>query len=260
MMRVMTVFNLNADIAEGYGAWQSSNDDALLEVISSANIACGFHAGDYNIMGKTMLKAATNGVSIGAHPGFYDLHGFGRRRLNLSLAEIERLIAYQLGAAIGIANLVGLKVTHVKPHGALNNMAASDRDLSDAIVLAIKAVDREQILLAPVLSEMVKAGHAQNLKVAEEIFADRAYMPDGQLVSRERDDAMITDPSIALRGALAMLTDCKITAVDGTKLAITPHSLCVHGDGESAVDMAQKLKEGIVQAGLVAKTLPQIIT
>src|SRR6056300_1074166 len=145
----MIHFNLNADMAESYGPWTMGNDDALLPVINSANIACGFHGGDYNIMAETMKKASAHGVSIGAHPGFYDLHGFGRRQLNLSLNEIENLIAYQLGAAMASASLVGVKVTHVKPHGALNNMAANNADMALAIARAIKAVDRSQIFLAP---------------------------------------------------------------------------------------------------------------
>ncbi|MEC8728698.1 MAG: 5-oxoprolinase subunit PxpA [Pseudomonadota bacterium] len=255
----MSVFNLNADMAESYGPWVMGNDDALLPVINSANIACGFHAGDYNIMVNTMRNAAAHNVSIGAHPGFYDLHGFGRRQINLSLDEIEHLIAYQLGAALGAAALAGAKVTHVKPHGALNNMAATHADIAKAIARAIKAVDATQIFLAPVLSELVIAGEACGLTVAQEIFADRAYMPDGQLAPRSRPDAMIHDPDIALAQSLSMLTEHHITAIDGTKLAITPHSLCVHGDGPSAVAMAKHLQNGLIKAGLTAKTLPDMM-
>lgn len=254
----MTNFNLNADMAESYGPWKMGNDDALLPVINSANIACGFHGGDYHIMAETMKKAAAHGVSIGAHPGFYDLHGFGRRQLNLSLNEIENLIAYQLGAAIGAAALVGAKVTHVKPHGALNNMAANHADMAMAIARAVKAVDKSQIFLAPVLSALVTAGHECGLLVAEEIFADRAYMPDGQLAPRHLSDAMIHDPDEALERSLEMLTERRITAIDGTSLAIAPHSLCVHGDGPSAVAMAEHLKQGLTAAGLTAKPLPDM--
>jgi UPF0271 protein len=255
----MTTFNLNADMAESYGPWVMGNDDDLLPVINSANIACGFHAGDHNIMTNTMRKAAEHQVSIGAHPGFYDLHGFGRRQIHLSLDEIEHLIAYQLGAAIGAAALAGVKVTHVKPHGALNNMAATNADMAMAIARAVKAVDKSQIFLAPVLSELVIAGEACGLLVAQEIFADRAYMPDGQLAPRSRPDAMIHDPDIALSHSLTMLTEHKITAIDGTTLPITPHSLCVHGDGASAVAMAKHLQSGLTHAGLTAKTLPEMM-
>ncbi|MGB2399364.1 MAG: LamB/YcsF family protein, partial [Candidatus Puniceispirillaceae bacterium] len=142
----MTRFNLNADMAEGFGDWQMGNDDGLLGIINTANIACGFHAGDYNIMGDVMTKAAASAVSVGAHPGFYDLHGFGRRKLHLSEAEIERLIAYQLGATIAIGQLSGIAVTHIKPHGAINNMACADRALADAIVRGTSAVDQNIIL------------------------------------------------------------------------------------------------------------------
>ena len=252
-------FNLNADMAESYGPWVMGNDEALLPIINSANIACGFHAGDYNIMANTMRKAMENHVSIGAHPGFYDLHGFGRRPINLSVNEVEHLIAYQLGAAMGAAALAGAKVTHVKPHGALNNMAANNIDMAMAIARAVKAVDASQIFLAPVLSQLVVAGDKCGLSVAQEIFADRAYMPDGQLAPRSRPDAMIDDPDMALMRSLAMLVEHKITAIDGTTLPITPHSLCVHGDGPSAVAMAKHLQTGLTEAGLVAKTLPEMM-
>jgi UPF0271 protein len=179
--------------------------------------------------------------------------------MNLSLDEIEHLIAYQLGAAIGAAALAGVKVTHVKPHGALNNMAATNADMAMAIARAVKAVDKSQIFLAPVLSELVTAGEACGLLVAQEIFADRAYMPDGQLAPRSRPDAMIHDPDIALSHSLTMLTEHKITAIDGTTLPITPHSLCVHGDGASAVAMAKHLQTGLTHAGLTAKTLPDMM-
>ena len=190
----MTEFNLNADMAEGYGTWRMGDDDGLLQIISSANIACGFHAGDYQIMGSVMKSADSHGVSIGAHPSFYDLHGFGRRQMSLSDAEIERLIAYQLGASLGVAAAERVRVTHIKPHGAINNMACADASLSAAIVRAVKAVAPDIIMLAPVLSELLAESEKAGLPVAAEVFADRAYMPDGQLVPRSRPDAMIHDP------------------------------------------------------------------
>ena len=254
----MTDFNLNADMSESFGAWSMGNDAGLLPLINSANIACGFHGGDYDIMAQTMRAAVAEGVSLGAHPGFYDLHGFGRRPLHLSCAEIEHLIAYQLGAALGVAALVGARITHIKPHGALNNMAAQDADMAKAIVRAVKAVDANQIFLAPVLSALVKAGRDAGLVVAEEIFADRAYMPDGQLAPRGQKDAVISDPDEALARSLAMLKTREITALDGTRLSVNPHSLCVHGDGATAVDMARHLKSGIVEAGFTPKTLPEM--
>jgi len=252
-------YNLNSDMAEGYGPWTMGDDNGLLDLVHSANIACGFHAGDYNIMAEVMKQAKAKGVSIGAHPGFYDLHGFGRRQIRLSEAEIENLIAYQLGAAIGMAELVGAKVTHVKPHGALNNMAATDSGMAMAIARAINAVDSRQILLAPVLSELVTAGEKTGLTVAAEIFADRAYMPDGQLVPRSRPDAMIHDGKTALENCLRMIGDGIIRAVDGTELRISGQSICVHGDEPSALVMVKSLKDGLEQAGFIPATLPEIV-
>ena len=252
------VFNLNADMAEGYGPWKMGDDDGLLKLVQSANIACGFHAGDANIMGKVMAMATQNGVSIGAHPGFQDLHGFGRRKLNLSMKEIENLIAYQLGAALAMASLVGSEVTHVKPHGALNNMAAIDADISAAIAKAIKAVDKSQILLAPTLSAMVTAGQDAELTVVEEIFADRAYMPDGQLAPRSRPDAMIHDPDQALAHCLRMIGNGDIVTLDGTVLKTNAKSICVHGDEPSALAMVGHLKSGLEEAGFNPVTLPDL--
>jgi len=252
-------YNLNSDMAEGYGPWKMGDDEGLLDLVHSANIACGLHAGDYNIMASVMRRASEKGVSIGAHPGFHDLHGFGRRQIRLSEAEIENLIAYQLGAALAMAELVGTRVTHVKPHGALNNMAATDQGMSMAIARAIRAVDPSQILLAPVLSELVTAGQKEGLAVAEEIFADRAYMPDGQLVPRSRPDAMIHDAETALANCLRMIGDGVIRAVDGSELRINGHSICVHGDEPSALAMVRHLKAGIESEGFTPATLPQMI-
>ena len=254
----MTKFNLNADMAEGYGAWQMGNDTALLEIIQTANIACGFHAGDYHIMGEVMAQAAQSGVSVGAHPGFYDLHGFGRRRLDLSHTEVERLIAYQLGAALAVGELVSAPVTHIKPHGALNNMACADRPLADAIVHAIIAVDKSVILLAPVLSDLYQAGVDAGMTVAAEIFADRAYMPDGQLVPRSRSDAMIHDKDEALAHCIRMCAENEILCVDGSILKIQADSVCVHGDGPNAVEIAKFILQGLKDAGLEPAPLPAL--
>ena len=248
-------FNLNADIGEGYGDWVMGDDQALLDIIDSANIACGFHAGDYAIMAQTMKAAASTKTSIGAHPGFYDLHGFGRRRHSLPLAEIEYLIAYQLGAALGCAALLGVKVTHIKPHGALNNMACADPELSTAVARAITSVDKKQILLAPVLSALATAGHEAGLTVAEEIFADRGYADDGQLLPRGTKGAVITDSTLASTRAVAMFTKGEIVTQTGKRLAITPHSICVHGDGTTALTMAKQVKQALVTAGLTPKPL-----
>ena len=256
----MTDFNLNADMAEGYGPWRMGDDDGLLQIISSANIACGFHAGDYQIMGEVMKKAWQQGVSVGAHPGFYDLHGFGRRQMSLSDAEAERLIAYQLGASLGVAAREGVAVTHIKPHGAINNMACADAGLSAAISRAVKAVDPQIIMLAPVLSELLREAERAGLKVAAEVFADRAYMPDGQLAPRSRPDAMIHDPEDSLAHCLRMFSDGVIRTVEGTELRVQAQSVCVHGDGPSALATARHIRSGLEAAGFQMKTLPEMVS
>jgi len=255
----MTDFNLNADMAEGYGPWRMGDDDGLLQIISSANIACGFHAGDYQIMGEVMKKAQQQGVSVGAHPGFYDLHGFGRRQMSLSEAEVERLIAYQLGASLGVAAREQVAVTHIKPHGAINNMACADKGLAAAIARAVKAVDAQIIMLAPVLSELLSESKKAGLRVAEEVFADRAYMPDGQLVPRRRPDAMIHDPDDSLAHCLRMFGDGVIKTVEGTELKVEACSVCVHGDGPAALFTARHIRDGLQAAGFAMKTLPDIV-
>ncbi len=252
----MPRFNLNADMAEGYGPWTMGDDEGLLAIVQSANIACGFHAGDPNIMARVMTAATTHGVSIGAHPGFYDLHGFGRRPMKLTHAEIEHLVAYQTGAALAIADLVGAKLTHIKAHGALNNMACADRGMADAIARATKAAAPELIMLAPALSALAEASQDHGLTTAIEVFADRAYMPDGQLAPRSRPDAMIHDPQEALTNCLRMMGDGTIIALDGSKLAIEAHSICVHGDEPSAIAMAKHVCDGLKDAGFEPVSLP----
>ena len=254
----MKSFNLNADMAEGYGPWRMGDDDGLLGIVQTANVACGFHAGDFNVMARVMADATSKGVSVGAHPGFPDLHGFGRRPMNLPEEEVENLVAYQIGACLGVAARVGAKVSHVKPHGALNNMACAESGLAGAIVRGIKAVDPGQILLAPALSELAKSGGREGLAVVEELFADRAYMPDGQLVPRDRPDAMIRDPETALENCVRMLGEGRIVAVDGTEIETSGRSICVHGDEASALAMARHVRDGLEAAGYRPRTLPEL--
>jgi|TARA_B110000908_G_C10150072_1_gene400897 UPF0271 protein len=254
----MSFFNLNADLAEGYGPWEMGDDAGLLTIINSANVACGFHAGDYNIMGNVIQMAELNGVSIGAHPGFYDLHGFGRRAFALPHDEIERLIAYQVGATVAMGRLYGARVTHVKPHGALNNLACADLGLSKAIARAVSAVDQNLILLAPALSELVTAGRAVGLTVAEEFFADRAYMPDGQLAPRSRPDAMIHDSEKSLAQCLRIFLDAEVKTLDGSIIKMEAQSVCVHGDGPTALATAKYVRDGLMKAGLKSCTLSEM--
>ena len=255
----MKQFNLNADMAEGYGPWEMGDDGGLLDIVQTANIACGFHAGDFNIMARTMAAAAGKGVGVGAHPGFHDLHGFGRRQMHLPEREIENLVAYQVGASLGIAAQVGATVGHVKPHGALNNMACADRSIAGAIARSVKAVDPGQILLAPALSELAKAGEKAGLGVVEELFADRAYMPDGQLAPRSRPDALVHDPAVALGNCIRMLDEGLVTALDGTEIKVGGRSICVHGDGPSAVAMARHVRDGLEAAGFAPAALGELL-
>ena len=251
--------NLNADMGEGWGVWEIGDDAGLLELVNSANIACGLHGGDYNIMAQLMAAAAEKGVSIGAHPGFFDLHGFGRRALPVSEAEAERLLAYQIGAALGMAALVGAKVSHVKVHGALNNMACADRGLSDALVRAVRAVDESLVFLAPSLSEMAAAGRAGGLVVVDEVFADRRYMPDGQLAPRSRPDALITEAAESLSQIERIIRQGEVVCVDGSVLQLPGRSVCVHGDGPQALALAKAVRDGLAAASIKLVPLPEIV-
>jgi UPF0271 protein len=250
--------NLNADLGEGYGPWKMGDDAAMLDIVASANVACGGHAGDAETMRRTLRLAKERGVSVGAHPSYPDLQGFGRRAMALSAAELESQVAGQVGALAGIAALENIRVTHVKPHGALNNLACVDRSVADTICRAVVAIDRALILLAPAASELVAAGRAAGLLVVEEIFADRAYLPDGQLVPRSRPDAMIHGADACLAHVLAMLDAGALIAVDGTRIATPIGSICVHGDNPGAVAVARHLREQLAARGHQVLPLPDI--
>ena len=250
--------NLNADLGEGYGPWSMGDDPAMLRIVRSANLACGGHAGDPDIMRRTVRLARQHGVSIGAHPSYPDLRGFGRRPMALGSEELANQVAAQVGALAAIAALEGARVTHVKPHGALNNQACVDRAIADTICRAVRAIDPALILLAPAASALVTAGRAAGLTVVEEIFADRAYLPDGQLVPRSRPDAMIHGADGCLAHVLAMLADGALIATDGTRIPTTIGSICVHGDGADAVAIAAAMRDGLNAAGYRLATLPEL--
>ncbi len=250
--------NLNADLGEGFGPWSMGDDAAMLDIVASANIACGGHAGDPDVMRRTVRLARQRGVSIGAHPSYPDLQGFGRRAMALSAAELENQIAFQIGALAGVAALEAARVTHVKPHGALNNLACADRAVADSICRAMRAVDPALILLAPAASQLLVAGRAAGLPVVEEIFADRAYLPDGQLVPRARPDAMIHGPAACLAHVVAMIEAGALIAVDGTRLATAIGSICVHGDNPQAVAVARHLRQQLEAGGHPIVSLPEI--
>lgn len=244
-----TTINLNADLGESFGAWRMGDDAALLQVIGSANIACGFHAGDPVVMRETVRLALANGVSLGAHPAFPDLQGFGRRAMQLSAKELEATILYQVGALQAMAAAEGGRVTHVKPHGALNNIACADAGVAATVARAVRALDRDLILLAPALSALEAAGEAANLRVGREVFADRTYQQDGQLTPRSQPGAVLHDAQACVQHVLRMLDAQGIVTADGQRLPTPIHSICVHGDGPDAVASAQQIRKALEAAG-----------
>ncbi|WP_137890947.1 5-oxoprolinase subunit PxpA [Ramlibacter sp. 2FC] len=241
--------NLNADLGESFGAWKMGDDGAMLAVVASANIACGFHAGDPLVMRQTVRQALAQGVSLGAHPSFPDLQGFGRRRIDMAPAELEAAIVYQVGALQALAAAEGGALSHVKPHGALHNMACADPALAETVVRAVRAAGRELLLLAPPCSELALAGERLGLRVALEVFADRAYQDDGQLVPRSQPGAMVHGAEAALAHVLRMLQEQAIVSVSGRRLPTAIDSICVHGDSPDAVQTAGAIRQGLEAAG-----------
>jgi 5-oxoprolinase (ATP-hydrolysing) subunit A len=242
--------DLNCDLAESYGYYKIGNDKEVLKQITSANIACGYHAGDHNVMMETVKMAKAFGVKIGAHPGFPDLHGFGRREMKVSNEEIYNMTVYQIGALAAIAKACGTKVNHVKPHGALYNMAAKDRGIAEAIAGAVADVDSSLVLFGLADSSLVKAGMKRGLPVAHEVFADRTYQPDGSLTPRSQMNAMIHDSDLAISRVVRMVREGKVEAVDGTDIEIKADTICIHGDEPQALDFAVALKEELKAEGI----------
>jgi UPF0271 protein len=255
----MNPINLNADLGESFGAWTMGDDAALLPVIGSANIACGFHAGDPVVMRQTVRQATAHGVSLGAHVAFPDLQGFGRRVMQLSAAELEAMIIVQIGALQAMAAAEGARVRHVKPHGAMSNMACADETMATHIARAVQAVDRDLILLAPACSALQRAGEAAGLRVALEIFADRTYQADGQLTPRSLPGSVLHDPQTSVQHVRRMLEAGGIVAVDGHCLPTPIHSICVHGDGPTAVDTARTIRNDLEAAGHRLVPLPELV-
>lgn len=251
--------NLNADLGESFGAWKMGEDEALLQVVRSANIACGFHAGDPLVMRNTVRSALAAGVSLGAHPSYPDLQGFGRRPMKMAPAELEAAVIYQLGALAGIAAAEGGRLSHVKPHGALSNQACEDAALADTVARAVRAFDRELILLAPALSELHAAGERAGLPVAAEIFADRAYTDAATLVPRSQPGAVIHDPDEIVAHVLRMLEAGGIVAQSGKVMKTAMHSVCVHGDTPGAVESARRVAETLAGKGWGLVGLPEMV-
>ena len=251
----MYKIDLNCDLGESYGAYRLGMDEEIIPLISSANVACGFHAGDFNTMEKTAKLCAENGISMGAHPGFPDLQGFGRRNMNLSPAEVRNLITYQVGALEAFCRSAGARLRHVKPHGALYNMAAKNAELVKAICQGIYDFDPSLILLGLSGSEMLGQAKEIGLPYAAEVFADRAYEDDGTLVARSKPGAMITDEDEAVRRVIRMILEHKVTSINGNEIEICPDSVCVHGDSPKALLFVKKIRSALEAEGIAIQPL-----
>ncbi|MGN0983921.1 MAG: LamB/YcsF family protein [Gemmiger sp.] len=241
----MPSVDLNCDLGESFGAYTLGMDTAVLPLVSSANVACGFHAGDPQVMRRTVALCRENGTAVGAHPGLPDLQGFGRRVMKLTPAEAADCVTYQIGALKAFCDAAGVPLHHVKLHGALYNMAARDPALADAIAAAVQAAAPGAVLLALSGSEMVRAARAIGLPVASEVFADRAYRSDGTLVPRGMPGAMIEDEALAIRRVVRMVKESRVTAIDGTDILLQADSICVHGDGPQALTFARRIREAL---------------
>lgn len=251
--------NLNADLGESFGPWSMGDDENLLQLVNSANVACGFHAGDPLVISRTLTHAKRHAVSIGAHPGFADLQGFGRRRMSLADSEVNALILYQLAALGGMAQSHGYKMTHVKPHGAINNMACEDRHLADVIANAVHQFDASLIFLAPVLSQLYFAADEAGLPVAGEIFADRAYAENGALVSRSEPGAVLESAEECIAHVRQMISAKGLVTISGNVLSTDFKSICVHGDNAHAVDTARRIRQALQSDGHELATLPELM-
>jgi UPF0271 protein len=237
--------DLNADLGEGSG-----HDAELFELVSSASIATGFHAGDADTMHAAVLAAKARGVAVGAHPSLFDRENFGRKELKVSVEEVFDAVAYQLGVFQAITTAAGMRPNHVKPHGALYNMAVRDRKLADAIAGAIKSVDSKLILFAPDNTDLARAGETHGLQIAREVFADRNYLADGSLVPRSRADALLNDPEDAAKRVLRMLREGKVRSVEGDDVDVRVETICLHGDTPGAVEFARELRSRLESQGV----------
>lgn len=247
--------DLNSDVGESFGAWRLGQDADLMPAISSANVACGFHAGDPGVMRETVALAKRHGVAVGAHPGFPDLAGFGRRNLQCSPAEVEDFVVYQIGALAAVAAVQGLRLQHVKAHGALYNMACADAGLAAAIARATAAVDPSLLLFGLPGSCLLAEGQRARLRVASEIFADRAYAADGTLVPRSREGSVIHDPETVVARAVRMVRERSVLSIDGTPVALEADTLCVHGDTPGAAALATAIRRALEADGIRVEAL-----
>ena len=251
----MTRIDINSDMGESFGAYTIGHDAGLMKAITSANVAAGFHGGDPSVLRATIRMAKANGVAVGAHPGFPDLVGFGRRELNVTPKEAEDFVLYQVAAVAGVARAEGVVLQHVKPHGALFNMAVRNRELADAIARGVAAFDAKLILFGLPGSEILAAGRAAGLRVAAEVFADRAYEPDGSLASRRIPGAVIHDADAVVARAVGMVKDRTVVAIDGTRVKLEADTICVHGDTPGSDVLAARIRAGFEAAGISVQAI-----
>lgn len=249
--------DLNCDLGESFGVYKIGLDEAAIMLVTSVNIACGWHAGDPNVMAETVKMATAHGVSIGCHPGFNDLRGFGRRPMEVTERDLKHDVIYQIGALNGFVRAEGARMSHVKPHGAMYNMAAKDRRMARAIAEAVYAVDKELILLGLANSQLIEAAKEIGLPYAQEGFADRRYLNDGSLVPRKQLVAQIKNVDEALEQAMAMVKNEAFKTKDGGRIALQVDSICIHGDHTEALEFIKALRKGLLEAGITLKGLGQ---
>lgn len=253
------LIDLNCDMGESFGAYMMGNDVEILNTITSANIACGFHAGDPTIMRKSVQLALEKNVAIGAHPGLQDLIGFGRREIAITPREAYDLTVYQIGALYGFVKSEGGEIQHVKPHGALYNMAAKNAQLAEAIAEAVYKVNPELILFGLSGSELIKAAENIGLQTANEVFSDRTYQPDGSLTSRQESNALITNDDIAIKQIVRMVKEGKVKTVNGDDVNIDAQTICIHGDGATALQFAKRIPIALKAEGIEIEKISNIL-
>ena len=251
----MLSVDLNCDMGESFGAWTMGNDAALMDFVSSVNVACGFHAGDATVIRQTVEMAIAKGVAVGAHPSFADLQGFGRREIKMSAAEVFDIVLYQVAAVKGICEASGGKLHHVKPHGALYNQAAKDANLAEAIGKAVKAIDENLILYGLAGSYLISEAEKIGLKTASEVFADRTYQADGSLTPRSQTNALITDTEKAGAQVWQMISAQTVTATDGETVQLRAETVCIHGDGAHALDFAKTINARLKANGVMIESI-----
>jgi len=251
----MLSVDLNCDMGESFGAWRMGNDAELMDYVSSVNIACGFHAGDATTMRRTVETAVNKGVAIGAHPGYPDLQGFGRRDMSLSNEEASDIVLYQISALKGICEAAGVQLNHVKPHGALYNRAAKDAGLAKTIASAVKMLDPDLVLYGLSGSFLISEAQKFGLKTASEVFADRRYSPDGTLVPRTCANALIDDVNAACEQVLQMVRSQTVTSADGNSVVIKADTICIHGDGPHALDFAHTIKNVLLENKIEVRSI-----